>query len=62
MTEKESIDQIQRLSPEARTNGLEALPMIEAEQDIVIMDDEIFDRAADLVLERHADLLRKLAQ
>jgi hypothetical protein len=26
------------------------------------MDDESFDRAADAVLKRHADLLRKLAR
>ena len=62
MTAADVIDQIKTLDPQERAKVLDLLLEIEAAQKIVYMDNESFDRAADRVLERHADLLRKLAQ
>jgi len=62
MTAADVIDQIKSLDPQERAKVLDLLLEIEGAQKIVCMDDQSFDRAADRVLERHADLLRKLAQ
>jgi hypothetical protein len=62
MTASEVIDQIKTLDPEERDKVLDLLLEIEAGQKSVYMDSESFDRAADVVLKRHADLLGKLAQ
>jgi len=56
------IEQIKTLDPQERAKVLGVLLGIEAAQKIVDMDDQRFDRAADRVLKRHADLMRKLAQ
>lgn len=62
MTASDVIDQIKALAPQERAKVLDLLLEIEAAQKIAYMDDRSFDQAADRVLERHADLLRKLAQ
>ena len=62
MTATDVIDQIKILSPQERAKVLDLLLEIGAAERIVSMDDQSFDRAADRVLERHAELLRTLAQ
>ena len=62
MTATDVIEQIKTLDPQERAKVLGVLLGIEAAQKIVDMDDQRFDRAADRVLKRHADLMRKLAQ
>jgi 23S rRNA maturation-related 3'-5' exoribonuclease YhaM len=62
MTADDVMDQIKTLDPQERAKVLDLLLKIETTQQIVSMDDQNFERAADQVLERHADLLRKLAQ
>jgi type VI protein secretion system component VasK len=62
MTATDVIEQIKTLDPRERAKVLGVLLEIEPAQKIVDMDDQRFDEAADRVLERHADLLRKLAQ
>ena len=62
MTAAGVIDQIRALDPQERAKVLDLLLEIEAAHKVASVDDQSFDRAADRVLERHADLLRKLAQ
>jgi hypothetical protein len=62
MTAADVIDQIKALDPKERAKVLDLLLEIGAGQKSVYMDDQSFDQAADRVLERHADLLRKLAE
>jgi hypothetical protein len=62
MTASDLIEQIKTLDPQERAKVLVLLLKIEADQKVDYMDDQSFDRAADRVLEVHADLLRKLAQ
>ena len=62
MTANEVIDQVKTLDPQERAKVLGVLLEMEAAQNIADMDDQRFEQAADRVLERHADLLRKLAQ
>jgi len=62
MAATDVIEQIKTLDPQERAKVLGVFLEIEAAQKIVDMDDQRFDQAADRVLERHADLLRKLAQ
>jgi len=62
MTAADVMDQIKTLDPQERAKVLDLLLEIEAAQQIVPMDDQSFERAANQVLARHADLLRKLAQ
>jgi hypothetical protein len=62
MTAADVIEQIKILDAQERAKVLHVLLEIEAAQKIVYMDDQSFDRAADRVLERHSDLLRKLAE
>jgi len=58
MTAADVIDQIKALDPQERAKVLDLLLEIQAAQ----MDDQTFDQTANRVLERHAALLRKLAQ
>lgn len=62
MTVADMMDQIKSLDPQERAKVLDLLLEIEAAQEIASMDDQNFEHAANRVLERHADLLRKLAQ
>ncbi len=62
MTAADVIEQIKILDAQERAKVLRVLLEIEATQKIVYMDDQSFDRAAGRVLERHSDLLRKLAE
>ena len=62
MTAAEMIDQIKTLDPKERAKVLDHLLAMESIQPNGCMDDEKFDRVTENVLERHADLLRKLAQ
>ena len=62
MTAADVIDQIKALEPQERAKVLDLLLEIEADQKSAYMDDQSFDQAADRVLERHSELLRKLAQ
>jgi len=62
MTASEVIDQIKALDPEERAKVLDILLEIGAAQKSVYMDDQSFDRTADRVMQRHSELLRKLAQ
>ena len=62
MSATEIIDQIKALEPQERAKVLALLLEIEAAQNIVSMDDERFDHAADRVLSRHSDLMRNLAR
>ena len=62
MTAADVIDQIKTLDPLERAKVLDGLLEIEADQKIADMDDASFERAAEGVLIRHADLLRKLAK
>jgi hypothetical protein len=61
MTAADVIAQIKTLEPEERAKVLELLLEIEAAEKIAPMDDQRFDQAANRVIERHADLLHKLA-
>ena len=62
MTVVDLIEQIRSLDPQDRAKVMAALLEIEAAQGISPMDDQVFDRAANRVVERHAETLRKLAQ
>jgi hypothetical protein len=62
MTATDVIDQIKSLDPKERAKVLGLLLEIEAAHKTVEVDDQSFDQAADRVLGRHADLLRKLAE
>ena len=62
MTAAEVIDQIKTLDAHERAKVLDHLLGTESVQTDGCMDDKEFDCAAERVVERHADLLRKLAQ
>jgi hypothetical protein len=62
MTAAQVIDEIKALNPQERAKVLDLLLEIEADQNIRHADDLAFDHAADRVMDRHADLMRKLAQ
>jgi ribosome assembly protein YihI (activator of Der GTPase) len=62
MTAADIIAQIKILDPLERAKVLDTLLQIKAESKNLEMDDQHFNQAADGALERHAELLRKLAQ
>ena len=62
MTAADVIEQIRTLAPSERAKVLNVLLEIESTQPISEMDDRTFDEAMDVVLEQHAELMRKLAQ
>lgn len=62
MTALQVINEIKALDPRERARVLDLLLEIEAAQDIRHVDDRTFDDVIDLVMDRHADLMRKLAQ
>ena len=62
MTAAEMIEQIKTLDPQERAKVLDHLLEMEAIGADGCMEDGTFDRVAERVVERHADLLRKLAQ
>ena len=62
MTAAEVIDQIRTLDPQERAKVLDHLLETEPIRPDACLNDKDFDRAAERVVERHADLLRKLAQ
>lgn len=62
MTAAQVIDEIKTLDPQERAKVLDLLLEIEAAQNIRYADDRTFDDAADRVMTRHSDLMRKLAQ
>jgi hypothetical protein len=62
MSASEIIDQIKALKPQERAKILALLLEIEAAEKAGCMNDERFDDLADRVLNRHADLMQKLAQ
>jgi hypothetical protein len=62
VTTDELIEQVKTFDPQERAKVLGVLLELEAAEKIVDMEDQSFDQAAKRVLERHADLLRKLAQ
>ena len=62
MTVTQVINEIKALDPQERAKVLDLLLEIEAAQKIRYADDRTFDDVADRVMDRHADLMRKLAQ
>lgn len=62
MSSSEVIEQIKSLDPQERAKVLDHLLEYEAAQKSVYLDDQSFERAADRVFVRHAELLRKLAE
>lgn len=62
MTATQVINEIKALEPQERAKVLDLLLEIEATQNIRHADDRAFDDVADRVIDRHADLMRKLAQ
>lgn len=62
MTATQVINEIKALDPRERGKVLDFLLEIESAQTIRYADDRIFDDVADRVMDRHADLMRKLAQ
>jgi hypothetical protein len=62
MTATDVIDQIKNLDPQERAKVLDVLLKMEADQKQEPVDDQGFDRSVDRVLDRHGELLRKLAQ
>lgn len=62
MSASEIIDQINALEPQERAKILALLLEIEATEKVSCMNDEHFADPADRVLNRHADLMQKLAQ
>lgn len=62
MTATQVISEIEALDPRERAKVLDWLLEAEAAQNIRCANDQSFDDVADRVMERHADLMRKLAQ
>jgi len=62
MTATQVINEIKALDPRERGKVLDFLLEIESAQTIRYADDRTFDDVADRVMDRHADLMRKLAQ
>ncbi|HWL53386.1 MAG TPA: hypothetical protein VNQ90_13195 [Chthoniobacteraceae bacterium] len=62
MTVTQVINEIKALDPRERAKVLDLLLEIEAAQKTCYADDRTFDKVADRVMDRHADLMRKLAQ
>ena len=64
MTAVDVINEIKTLTPEERAEVIRFLHELEAHlpsQPTQVIDDQAFEAAADRVLNRHADLLQKLA-
>jgi len=61
MTAIQVMNEIKALDPRERAKVLELLE-IEAAQNVRYADDHAFDEVADRVMDRHTDLMRKLAQ
>ena len=62
MTAAEVVDQLKTLDPQERAKVLDHLLDTQSKQSDPRMDDKEFDRVAERVLKRHADLLRTLAR
>jgi hypothetical protein len=62
MTAAEIVRQIQTLDPKERRKVLDYLREMEGTREFNSVSDQVFDEAAERVMERHADLLRKLAE
>jgi hypothetical protein len=62
MSASEIMDQIKALEPQERAKILALSLGIEAAEKVGCMNDERFDDLPDRVLNRHADLMQKLAQ
>jgi hypothetical protein len=62
MTTRQVLDEVKALDPKERAKVLDLLLEIEAEQKITYMEDKSFDHAAERVVDRHAELMKKLAQ
>ena len=63
MTATQVMHEIKALDPQERAKVLDLLLEIEgAARNIAYADDRTFDAVADRVIDRHADLMRKLAQ
>jgi len=62
MTATQVINEIKALDSRERGKVLDFLLEIESAQTTRYADDRIFDDVADRVMDRHADLMRKLAQ
>ncbi len=62
MTVAQVLHEIRALDPKDRAEVLDSLLKMEEEESLQQAGDEDFDKVSDRVLERHQDLMRKLAQ
>ena len=62
MTASQIIEEIKALDPDERAQVLDSLLKFETSQPERVLGDSKFDRGAEGVLDRHAELMRRLAQ
>jgi hypothetical protein len=55
------MDEIKAMTPEERSEVAEFLRQLEGTSSVRYADDKLADEVADRILDRHADLMRKLA-
>lgn len=61
MTASQVINEIKAMTPEERGEVAEFLRQFESGQEIRVADDKLADEISDRILDRHAELMRKLA-